>query len=394
MKRYDIPILSALMDKYENSVASKQGSIRNTKITIKSSDKLLKDYWSDDAYQNRDIIDAQIDEISQRQFVFVIYNHHKELDEIHLNIDMANEIYRYLGRKNPKDEEARIVEYLSGYTQAQEPLSTFAAFIIDSVARFKSIRTYIDSMDELKACVRAISEMVELNEDLLVRNFSTRIFNDSKKFEDIENRVCRIFRDFGGYQESSNDEILKDYHLVRNPTYAYIKGDIRFKVNRQIIDLSKYEHEIALSSEAIKDLEIIDIGSKKVLTIENLTTFTAFENPTFTCIYLGGFHNSVKRELLRKIYTRDPRVDFFHFGDIDVGGFLIFKDLVEKSGIPFRPFQMDLETLVNNKKNWISLSQNDNKRLKTIDAPQFDSVVKFMLENNCKLEQEAITILS
>ena len=52
---------------------------------------------------------------------------------------------------------------------------------------------------------------------------------------------------------------------------------------------------------------------------------------------------------------------------------------------------MDVETLLSNKENWIGLSDNDKKRLfKLADKnPLYEDVIQFMLENNCKLEQEA-----
>lgn len=36
------------------------------------------------------------------------------------------------------------------------------------------------------------------------------------------------------------------------------------------------------------------------------------------------------------------------------------------------------------------LTENDRKRLKDIITPEFQEVISFMLDNNCKLEQEAL----
>ena len=54
---------------------------------------------------------------------------------------------------------------------------------------------------------------------------------------------------------------------------------------------------------------------------------------------------------------------------------------------------MDIETLRLNKNNWISLSDNDKKRLAKLSDknPLYKDVVNFMLENDCKLEQEIIS---
>ena len=49
--------------------------------------------------------------------------------------------------------------------------------------------------------------------------------------------------------------------------------------------------------------------------------------------------------------------------DIDAGGFLIFNNLVEKTGIPFKPFRMNVEELKSNLSNLKHLTDNDAKRL-------------------------------
>ena len=47
-------------------------------------------------------------------------------------------------------------------------------------------------------------------------------------------------------------------------------------------------------------------------------------------IYLGGYHNSVRRKLLELLYQDFPKAEYLHFGDIDVGGFEIYRDLLQK----------------------------------------------------------------
>ena len=51
---------------------------------------------------------------------------------------------------------------------------------------------------------------------------------------------------------------------------------------------------------------------------------------------------------------------------------------------------MDVDTLVVNKEHWKKLTDNDIIRLKKIDDDEFSEIINFMLEHNCKLEQEAV----
>ncbi|AUD63403.1 hypothetical protein BK010_07285 [Tenericutes bacterium MO-XQ] len=392
MKKFDVLFLTKLVDKYERSVLSKSGSDRKVQIIIKSSDPILKNYWSEDSYLYRDQIHLSLDKLSKLNLVNVSYDFNNELETVALNIEKINETYRFLKRINLKEEEKEIADFLSSLTTKVEPIASFAKAMIKRLQSYQSIATYVDNVDNLKLYVYAIEEMAKLEEDTLKRNFSKKIFNDSKTFEKVEGKICKIIKDFSDIDENDNDTILEKYHIVKTPTFVYIKGDISLKINEEEINLKRYGHELALSSMAMNDLSVIDLGVKKVLTIENLTTFVAFNNSDFIVIYLGGFHNFVKRNLLKKIAIHDKSTEFYHFGDIDAGGFLIFEDLVSKTGIQFKPYMMDTNTLKNYESNWTSLTVNDKKRLKENQCIIFKDVIDFMLKNNCKLEQEAIIL--
>ena len=109
-------------------------------------------------------------------------------------------------------------------------------------------------------------------------------------------------------------------------------------------------------------------------------------------IYLGGFHNAIRRNFIKKIADQNPTITFLHFGDIDAGGFYILEHLIKKTGISFKPFMMDVETLEKYRGSTKSLTENDRKRLNRLEKTRFNEVISYMLEHNCKLEQEAIKL--
>ena len=109
-------------------------------------------------------------------------------------------------------------------------------------------------------------------------------------------------------------------------------------------------------------------------------------------IYLGGYHNSVRRFLLREIYRAAPDAGYYHFGDIDVGGFLIYEDLCHRTGIPFKRYGMDLKHLMQYEKYGRALTENDRTRIERMlrENPdiEYADVLKYMLTAGVKLEQE------
>ena len=112
--------------------------------------------------------------------------------------------------------------------------------------------------------------------------------------------------------------------------------------------------DIALSTATLKELDEIQVRGRRIVTIENLTSFHDYADRNDFIVYLGGFHNKTKRRFLLSLYEKNPDKEYRHFGDIDAGGFYILEHLKAKTGIPFRSMHMDVETL----KKYSSLTKN------------------------------------
>ena len=151
--------------------------------------------------------------------------------------------------------------------------------------------------------------------------------------------------------------------------------------------------DMAISSEMLKNVDDIIVFGDVVITIENLTTFNAFKCDNSFAIYLGGYHNTSRRNFIKKVYEKNPDKQYLHFGDIDAGGFYILQHLRNKTGIAFVPYCMDAKTLKANLQYTKMLTENDKKRLSALAETEFGETVEFMLENNCKLEQEAMDLM-
>ena len=158
------------------------------------------------------------------------------------------------------------------------------------------------------------------------------------------------------------------------------------------INAKEFKGGIAISSEDIENIKEITVYNK-LITIENLTTFNNY-NDNCGIVYLGGYHNKVRQNLLRKIYDNNKSIAYYHFGDIDAGGFKILAHLRNKTKIKFKPMNMDCETLLRYKDYGKKLSTNDIKEINRLlgieEYSEFYPVLKSMLDNNIKLEQEII----
>lgn len=108
-------------------------------------------------------------------------------------------------------------------------------------------------------------------------------------------------------------------------------------------------------------------------------------------IYLGEYHNTHRRDFIQKLYAQNPDAVYYHYGDIDAGGFYILLHLRNKTGIHFLPYYMNIATLKQYFNFTKRLIDTDRKRLQNLTDSEFSEVIQYMFENNCKLEQEAIT---
>ena len=167
--------------------------------------------------------------------------------------------------------------------------------------------------------------------------------------------------------------------------------------------MSLMEGDIALSTESLKSLKAVTVMGKCVVTVENLTSFHDYSTEDDFVVYLGGFHNKVKRDFLLYLYQQNPEKEYRHFGDIDAGGFYILEHLKKATGIPFRSLYMDTKTLERYRRDRKPLTENDRKRLLQLkeelaermqheETEDYGEVISYMLDENCKLEQEAVHI--
>ena len=174
----------------------------------------------------------------------------------------------------------------------------------------------------------------------------------------------------------------------------YFKCDVSISIVEKAVDLSLLKQGIGISGEDLSDIWFSDLSRvKKVVTIENLTSFFRYWEEDSLFIYLGGYHNRIRRTLLKMVYETIPDAKYYHFGDIDAGGFSILLDLRKKTGIPFMSYHMDLDTLKKYRQYAKELKESDRKRLEKIGKEkEFRDVIGFMLEENIKLEQECIIL--
>ncbi len=398
MVQYDRKILNNLLDTYEKSLLFTGENKRTIQIEFRFTKTSIPSYF-DESSSEYESIHISMKLLERKNLISIIWKDNKQdylIQKVRLKTDHIKEAYQYVGRRTKRGLEEENIRILQKYLDVEAPITaSFVMYLLKRLQNHQSVKEYIvlentkETDKFLQACV-----FVEQNrKSCYIREFSIMHFQDTKYFEQIENRIAKVFRQFSEeYAEMDTMELLAEYGIYRTPDYVYFKGDAGISIGEEKVDLSLLRQGIGISGEDLMRIRFSDPGRiKKVITIENLTSFFRYWEEESFLIYLGGYHNSIRRILLKMVYEVIPNAKYYHFGDMDAGGFSILRDLRKKTGIPFLSYHMDLDTLKRYKQYGKKLTESDRKRLeKLCGEEEFYEVIHFMLEENIKLEQECI----
>ena len=390
MTKYEKQILNVLIDKYESSKSFIGTNQVNQSFTCKV-EQLIPKYKDDSEYDLFCAVNESIDVLVAEGFVITKKLKNGVVQSVTLIVDAIEKVYIYLGRAPKSDTVNDLKRLLNLYKDDNDILHSYCNHQLDRLAANKSVEFFDDDLDVYESILKVISKIIEVKCETFERDFSIQVLGDSKAFEKVRSKVVSLLYEYGDFPDK--DMLLADLNIVKNPGHVYFKGKGKITVCGQEIDFSKMTGDMAISSEMLKNVDDITVLGDVVVTIENLTTFNAFKCENSFAIYLGGYHNTSRRNFIKKVYGQNPDKQYLHFGDIDAGGFYILQHLRNKTGIAFVPYCMDVKTLKENLQYTKKLTENDKKRLVALADAEFGETVEFMLENNCKLEQEAMDLM-
>lgn len=384
-------VLNRLLDKYEKSV-SFIGKNKHQQSFKERIIKLFPKYEDHSDFNTFEQVNHAIEVLVHLDYISATKTPANLYEQVELNLLQIEKIYLYLNRSNKRTIQEEIAKLLHRYIGENSVLQKYCEDQLSAIKQNKSVKYFRGNLTEYENLLKALAAIFLIKEETFIREFSIKTFGDSKTFDKIASNVKSILLEYGDYPDEEN--VLAYVNLVKMPSYVYFKGSGKLIVNGEIIDCSKFNADIGISMNMIKQLETIEIIGDSVITIENLTSFHRYNVPNQFIIYLGGYHNEVRRELLKLMAQQNQEKIFYHFGDIDAGGLYILEHLKRRTGIPFIPFKMDKETLIQHKKYAKPLTQNDRDRLTNLKEKylEYEDLLIYMLENNVKLEQESIQL--
>ena len=394
-------ILNYILDKYERSKAYKEG-IDVANIASFKPNAVFKDYYDNStSVAAVDDFNAEMAELECEGLIILKRDGQGyEIKSIKANISCLSRYYEILGRNEKSDIQKKQLLTLRGITSASEISSKF---VQEQIERIELKRNPTYSCEDVKTICMLCDYILSNEKDILERELSISLFGNSKTFEkEYRSKVCTILRKFGSYDElfTENESatmiehiILEEHKIYANPKYIYFKGNATFTFESGNKAVSVAEASTAFLSDAVEKIVSVSINANTIMTVENLTSFNRLQDEDVFFIYLEGYHGTLHTRFLRKIFKGNDNKKWMHFGDIDPDGFYILEHLNKATRISFEPFLMSLDILEKYKGYSKTLEPNDIKKASSLLSNyKYTDVIKYMVDYDCKLEQEIISL--
>lgn len=230
---------------------------------------------------------------------------------------------RFLGRSTYADQLAQTVALL-------EPLKADFAVIQDVIGRWTGMAkvrglgpqdalAWIDAAKTIRACAARSQDAIAAP----VREFSARLFKDSKRIEALTAQIDVLLS--GSVEESPRAaaQVWQELGLFREEHPVLLAGQVHIARVRStgVID-APYMGLPAATIQGVAS-EV-----KEVVTIENKTTFHSEakrrQNEQVLLIYTAGMPSPAWRAMYKRLLgSLSSAIPIYHWGDVDEGGFRI-----------------------------------------------------------------------
>lgn len=401
--------IDKLLTKYESSKQFQKTDSVSRKINIPFSIDKFKEYHYGTPREKMEIKEAVLKLVEQK-LVHVRWRKNEIgnlIEEIVLNIDHLNEAYRFIERRPKFDELEEFKQLITEHTQELSTLGIGEGGKqwLEYVTINKKIPSIFPSNSETRnKVILALSGLASLDDDIDERMFSINIFRNSKVFlGSVKAGVARILRAQSNMDSETTDaEILEEYGILETGSEFHIAGNIIFMLPEGQLDISAVSHGISLHSPTVKIAEIAKTNASIMLSVENMAIFRECTRKrlqsNLILIYSGGFYSRRKLELIKRIRTsiqqNSPQARFYHWGDIDLGGFRIYRHLKNKAIPELQPFMMSPELIDKYYKYCTPIQEDYLLKIQQLVEDELltelRATITTIVEKKVRLEQEAI----
>lgn len=251
----------------------------------------------------------------------------------------------FLGVSTNEDQlqaaQEGVAPWLQGSPRLGEVLQAWAALRRVRAFGPDTWRSWRDALQVLDA----LSD--KPGEDQVIRVLSGRLFSDTKRIEKLLPQLDVLTGEGLSSRPRSKWEVLKTLGLVKQPMPLLVAGSgtILMREGPGCIIVRPY---VGVAPSSVRGL---NAAPEWVLTIENLTTFhlaadALKDRVDGLVVFTGGMPSPAWVSAFRRLTGDLPNAtQFYHWGDIDLGGFRIaarLREVAVLASASLQPWLMDV----------------------------------------------------
>jgi len=416
-------MLDTLLDKLENrsrqDIECESGNPqrRSYPVRIPLVEIDLPAYFSQTDPEPRILANQQLQELEKHSLIALTWMLGESghlLDTVSLStqisIDKTAELYGLLKREPLAARRAHL-ETLLLADQFRFPADDWRAravrHILHQIRAGKSVLPFSLTDTALNLDLLAVLEALPgLEVETPYRVFSVRVFNDSKRFDDLKPALVRLARRANPQWKSlPTEQLLGELNLVANPTYIHFSGNWQFiTASGEVLSLGGFSPAVGFPAIQAAAIQEINVYADAVLCIENLTAFHEFVRNWEFCqpgaphpadklaaMCIMGNPSPAICQILRLIPDRIP---IYLWADLDYGGFNILRQLRHYVSRRIQPYLMDISTFDAHAHLSRPMTQGDEHNLRRLfshtELEDVQPVLEHLCKRRLKLEQEAL----
>ncbi len=404
-------LITALLNKYERSSFFRTATTPTKRILLKLYENgkcEFSDYDIENS-ERRIHINECVQALAQKGFIRFEWMKGEEshiLSKVWLNMEELQNAYRFAHRQPQNDflsnVEAELAECMESI-QSQW-IKDFLQDICGYIQQKRKIHALIpENVQDRNSLLQAL-QYIDANKDneLLKRVFSVRCFGDSKHFERVvEARLLRILKKYLDCDDQTTDEqLLNLIGIVKYPEQFEFCGPLSLNFSDgKSLDFSNLSGGSTVYGQDMAAAQItLSKGVRCILSIENKANYFDYiskhRQSDELVIYHGGQYSPSKKIFLQAVAHASEELPWYHWGDIDYGGFSMLARLRREISASIRPHRMNKQELVTFAAFTTSFSLEYSHKLQELTAraelKDCSECLAYMLERCVRLEQEAL----
>lgn len=320
-----------------------------------------------------------------------IYSDIERIDFVMSNLD---KLYEYMHRENPRHIIKRQIDIIAKLKveTRKDWLCQYYTELLKKLNEGDMPKNALDT--PFLECLYRIAELEDYTWE---RFFSESVFHDSKLFKKkYEKRVLTILRKNPDIQPDMTDyEVLAEYGILTYSQTLAWKGNLVYSMEGNNIDSSPMIYGNLINAQTLVHAVPVSLkGVKKIITIENQANYEDMKYESeILYIFIHGFPSPKARKFLKHlILIAGKEVQYFHWGDMDLGGIRIFQYLKRELFPKLKPMKMDVATYLEAIESGKGIPFDETKREKyrRQDAGELTELKLCILEHGKDMEQEGV----